>query len=129
MIAAFTGTSRNTNACESYFGSMKYYEDMFHCGIAGANAVVAAKNDELFDVLAPKFQFNGKRRVDDDHASRSTQRKRRRQSARSGRLEELGAQTEGAMMEVARTTGAAQVCSMRAASGRARARRRNPNRT
>ena len=32
MIKAFTGTMRNTNAVESYFGSMKYYEDKFHYG-------------------------------------------------------------------------------------------------
>jgi hypothetical protein len=45
MMAAFSGTSRNTNGCESYFGSIKYYENLFHCSVANANGVVALRHD------------------------------------------------------------------------------------
>ena len=116
MIAAFMGTSRNTNACESFFGSIKYYEQMFHCGVANANGVVAAQVDELFDVIAPKFQPKGKQRVADERASKSTMRKRRKLSQRSGRLAKLDSKTEEAIMEVSRTTGVAEVHAQRALS-------------
>ena len=104
MIKAFTGTARNTNAVESYFGSIKYYEDMFHCGVDSANGLIAAKVDELFDVLAPNYIARGKQRVDDKRASASTRKKRRRLSARKGRFSAaaLGAEREDAIMEVSR---------------------------
>ena len=39
---------RNTNVCEGFFGSIKYYEDRFHCSLAGANGVTSSKADEIF---------------------------------------------------------------------------------
>jgi len=110
MMAAFSGTSRNTNGCESYFGSIKYYENLFHCSVANANGVVAAQVDQLFDVISPKYIGRTGRRVDDARASKSTRRKRRRQTARAGRCSAaaLGADMESAVWEVARTTGGAE---------------------
>ena len=78
---------RNTNVCEGFFGSIKYYEDRFHCSLAGANGVTSSKVDEIFDVLAPNFIARGTQKVDDAHASKSTRKKRHRQAARNGRLQ------------------------------------------
>ena len=71
---------------------------------ASANGVIAAKVDELFDVLAPNYIARGKQRVDDKRASASTRKKRRRLSARKGRFSAaaLGAEREHAIMEVSR---------------------------
>ena len=45
MLEAFEGTDRNPNPCDSYFGSLKYYDQLFHCGVHNANAVVAARRN------------------------------------------------------------------------------------
>ena len=74
MIAAFGGTDRNTNACESYFGALKYYEQLYHCDLHNANAVVACRRDHVYGSVSKKYIKRQRRRKTD--VSLSMEKKR-----------------------------------------------------
>ena len=76
MLEAFEGTDRNTNACESYFGSLKYYDQLYHAGVHNANAVVAAQRNHVYGSRARKYMVNGTQRKVTPGASMQKKRKR-----------------------------------------------------
>lgn len=107
MIAAFEGTRRNTNACESYFGALKYYGDMFSCASYNANAVTAARRDRIYGTSARKYRDSNcsKRRKLD--VSSAMERKRARDEAadEESRLAELQPDLVDVIMRRARGVG------------------------
>ena len=104
MIAAFDGTDRNTNACESYFGALKYYEQLYHCDLHNANAVVACRRDHVYGSVSKKYIKRQRRRKTD--VSSSMEQKRKRDAVDSeSRLAALGPELVDAIMRVARSSG------------------------
>ena len=108
MPEAFEGTDRNTSACESYFGSLKYYDQLYHAGVHNANAVVAAQRNHVYGSRARKYMVKGTRRKVTPGASMQKKRKRE-EEAEEGRLQELGFEMESVIMDLARGDGAAGI--------------------
>ena len=104
MLAAFENTDRNTNAVEGYFGHIKFYDALFHCGSHNSNAVVAATRDELFDHISSQYIAKSGRARDD--VGPSMLKKRRAQADHEGRIDELDVAVMDAVMELARSGGA-----------------------
>lgn len=104
MIAAFGGTDRNTNACESYFGALKYYEQLYHCDLHNANAVVACRRDHVYGSVSKKYIKRQRRRKTD--VSSSMEKKRKRDAVDSeSRLAALGPELVDSIMRVSRSSG------------------------
>ena len=104
MLEAFANTDRNTNPCESYFGALKFYDDLFHCESYNTNAVVASKRDRIYGGdNSHKYVCRSSRRG--GHRS-STEKKRRRAEEQSdARLDAFGDEISSAIMCYGRTEG------------------------
>ena len=109
MLEAFEGTDRNTNPCESYFGSLKYYDQLFHCGVHNTNAVIATHRNGIFGSNARKYMIKGTQRK--EHASSSMEKKRKRDAADEsvGELDLLGVDLSMVVMDLSRRKGAQRV--------------------
>ena len=104
MLAAFIDTDRTTNACESYFGALKWYDDIYHCESYNSNAVIACKKDHIFSDNAHKYINHSTRRKEE--ASSSTAKRRRRiQTTETARIDECGAEGVSVIMHLSRTSG------------------------
>lgn len=106
MLGAFEGTNRTTNPCESYFGTLKYYGDLFNCAAYNANACVAAKRDHIFGTSAKKHKKNNRSRARKVTVCSAMQRKRARDAAdEESRLAELKPELIEVIMHDARGPG------------------------